>query len=312
MDFYLDNSRVRGGSRDAMTEAAYTGWAADMRAGRTTLMAAATTADVTRLSARARADRVTTGQVEPGGVRLHDGNTAGVGDWVTTRRNNRQLGVRGGRDWVKNGDAWRVVARDTDGALAVRHLDHAGTVTLPADYVRAYVELLYATTATRAQGATVDTAHPLITDEMTRESLYVIATRARQHTTLYVVTHELPSPDAERDVDRTRTDPALRFAAEVLHGILTREGSEPSATEALRSAQDTAGSLATLVPRYAFAVQTAAASHYQHLATDVLGADLAERLVADPAWTALVRALTLKPQGGSRRRCSWPPPTVDR
>jgi hypothetical protein len=44
-------------------------------------------------------------------------------------------------------------------------------VTLPADYVTAYVELLYATTAHRAQGGTVDTARPLVTDRMTRELL---------------------------------------------------------------------------------------------------------------------------------------------
>ena len=36
------------------------------------------------------------------GVELHDGNHAGVGDWIVTRRNNRRLSLNRGRDWVRN------------------------------------------------------------------------------------------------------------------------------------------------------------------------------------------------------------------
>jgi len=40
---------------------------------------------------------------------------------------------------------------------------------------------------------TVDTAHPLLTGDLTRDALYVAATRAAKTTTLYAVTHtELP------------------------------------------------------------------------------------------------------------------------
>ncbi|MBS2967160.1 AAA family ATPase, partial [Actinocrinis puniceicyclus] len=70
LDFYQRHDRVRHGSRQSMTEQAYAGWRADMLAGRTALMAAASNADVAALCARARADRVAVGQVEPGGVRL--------------------------------------------------------------------------------------------------------------------------------------------------------------------------------------------------------------------------------------------------
>ena len=51
-----------------MAQAAYTGWKNDMLAGKVTLMAAADGADVTELSAQARADRVAAGQVEADGV----------------------------------------------------------------------------------------------------------------------------------------------------------------------------------------------------------------------------------------------------
>jgi hypothetical protein len=90
IDWYDANGRIRGGSRDAMTDAAYEGWKADMLAGKTTLMAAADGAGVSELAARARADRVAAGQVEADGVALHDGNLAGVGDWIITRDNNRR------------------------------------------------------------------------------------------------------------------------------------------------------------------------------------------------------------------------------
>jgi len=85
-----------------MTQAAYDGWKADMLTGKVTLMAALNGTDVTALAARARADRVTAGQVEPDGTRLRDGNLAGRGDWIVTRRNDRRLTTRGGRDSVKN------------------------------------------------------------------------------------------------------------------------------------------------------------------------------------------------------------------
>ncbi len=150
LDFYFTRGRVQSGSLQAMTEAAYTGWKTDMLAGKTTLMAAASGADVTALSARARADRAAAGQVEPGGVPLRDGTTAGRGDWIVTRQNSRTLGTHGGRDWVKNGDAWEILNRGRDGSLRVRHLGHHGRVTLPAAYAAAHVQLLYATTAHRA------------------------------------------------------------------------------------------------------------------------------------------------------------------
>jgi hypothetical protein len=79
VDWYAANDRIRAGSREAMTQAAYAGWKADMLAGKVTLMAAATNATVTELSAQARTDRVHAGQVEPHGTELHDGNRAGKG-----------------------------------------------------------------------------------------------------------------------------------------------------------------------------------------------------------------------------------------
>ncbi|HEY1915852.1 MAG TPA: MobF family relaxase [Streptosporangiaceae bacterium] len=303
LDYYFTRSRVRSGSLQAMTEAAYTGWKTDMLAGKTTLMAATASTDVTALCAQARADRVAAGQVEPDGVTLADGTLAGRGDWILTRHNNRRLTTMGGRDWVKNGDAWAITSHQRDGSLRVRHLGHGGQVTLPASYAQTHVQLLYATTAHRAQGTTVDTAHPLITPGMTRESLYVITTRARERTTLYTATHELLPLDEDERLDQARTDPRSYAARELLENVLAREGADLSATEAIRTAQEQAGSLATLVPRYTHAAQLAAASRYEKAAIRALGTDAGHTLITDDAWGVVVSALhTAEAQGWQPER----------
>jgi conjugative relaxase-like TrwC/TraI family protein len=291
IDWYVQHGRVRSGSREWMTQAAYNGWKTDMLAGKTTLMAAGDGTDVTALSAQARADRVEAGQVEAAGVMLRDGNLAGAGDWIVTRDNNRRLSMHAGRDWVRNGEGWQVLSRHGDGSLTCAHLGHAGRVRLPAGYVRAHVELLYATTAHRAQGATVDTAHPLITGGMTREMLYVLASRARERTTLYIATHDLLPLDEDQRTDRARSDPRSYAAREILQNILAAEGAELSATETIRTSQQQAGSLATLVPRYLHAAHQHAEARYRDAAIFVFGEHDGRALVADPAWGALVRRL---------------------
>src|SRR5260370_35857626 len=105
-----------------MAEAAYAGWKADMLAGKVTLMASAHMASVTRLSARARADRVRAGQGEAGGVILHDGNLAGQGAWIVTPANDRRRALPGGRACGKHCDAWPVAHRPPHGARTGRQL----------------------------------------------------------------------------------------------------------------------------------------------------------------------------------------------
>ncbi len=196
----------------------------------------------------------------------------------------------GGRDWIKNGDSWHVERHHGDGSLTVRSMAHGGRVRLPARYVAEHVELLYATTAHRAQGSTVDTAHPLITAGMARESLYVLASRARERTTFYVATHDLPFDEDDR-VDRTRTSPHAYAAREILLNVLATEATVLSATETIATAQEEAGSLATLVPRYEHAARQHAERRYVGAATGALGDQVGADLQADPAWPQVVRRL---------------------
>ena len=231
LNFYLSRHRVTSGSTDAMLEAAYDAWATDTDNGRTSLLIAASNRDVTALNTRARLERVHRGDVQPNGVNLRDGTRAGVGDHVVTRKNDRQLISRDGQQFVRNGDTWTVARRHRNGDLTVRHHRRANCVRLPHQYVHDHVELGYATTTARAQGRTVDTAHILVDEALTREALYVATTRARHHTQLYIQDETLLGLNAERP-------PAPHVdQQERLIGVLNREGREVSATETQRAAQ---------------------------------------------------------------------------
>ena len=116
---------------------------------------------------------------------LADGNNCQIGDVIITRHNNRRLQV-GNRDWVKNGDRWHVTAVATDGSLHAQSLRSRCTVTLPADYVREWVDLGYATTIHGAQGLTSDTMHGLATGDESRQELYTMLTRGRLSNHLYL------------------------------------------------------------------------------------------------------------------------------
>lgn len=242
--FYIDTARTTGGTSEAMAEDLYAAWWNDTTAGKASAMIAGSNAEVTRLSMRARMDRVAAGDVEPGGAALHDDGVAGVGDTIVTRRNARLLRVERGTDFVKNGDLWTVVERHPDGALRVRGAAHRGFVTLPATYVAEHVELGYAATIHCVQGMTVDTAHYLVGAGATREQLYTGVTRGRESNRLYVVTDELLAAEPHEQPTGAR---AVRQS---LEGVLGRAQTTPSATATLDDEYDRAGSLARLVPAY--------------------------------------------------------------
>mgnify|MGYP001009740655 CR=1 FL=1 len=186
-DWYKDQGRVVAGESDVMVEQVFTAWRDDTTAGKQSIMIASTNGTVGKLNDLAQAHAMERGHVRPehGSVLLHNEARAHVGDVVVTRQNARRLTVNGGQDFVKNGDLWRVVGLE-DGMLTVQHLEHGGKVTLPGSYVAASVELGYASTIHRAQGATVDTAHALVDSSTDRAGAYVALTRGRESNTLYV------------------------------------------------------------------------------------------------------------------------------
>ncbi|PVU84428.1 conjugal transfer protein (plasmid) [Cellulomonas sp. WB94] len=239
---YEANNRVVAGNQAAMVDTAYTAWAQDEQAGLRSLLIAGDRETVRSLNERARAERVVAGAVEPNGIAVRDGLMVGVGDRVVTRENYRRFTV--GDGWVKNGDTWTVVGRHDDGTLTVRRERGGPAVALPAAYSAEHVDLAYATTAFRAQGATVDTAHAVISGpSMTREVLYVAMTRARESNRAYVCTDALPEPlRGFADVPVT--------GREVLTAVLSHVGAATSAHEVRIEEAEAAVSVRTLAAEY--------------------------------------------------------------
>lgn len=298
LDFYVARGRTTGGSVEAMREQLYAAWATDLAAGKDTVMVAATTDDVSELGARARLDRVTAGDVEAGGVQLHDGTHAGRGDVVVTRRNDRRLKV-GPTDFVRNGDRWLVTERSTTGELHVRNLATKARTVLPVEYVVEHVELGYAATIHRVQGMTVDTSHTLVTDTTTREQLYTAVTRGRDSNRVYVVVEEVLEVDAH-------AKPApQRAVEETLVRAVAREGAPLSATATLDREYDTAHSLARLVPQYEDAhARLLDPTSLEQLEQTVRAAvpQIAQDLLDDDAWPTLAARLALHETAGADSR----------
>jgi conjugative relaxase-like TrwC/TraI family protein len=243
IDTYQDHERITDGDREQMLDALYAAWRKDSTDGRTSLMIAGDLGTVSDLNARARADRVAEGAVAGVGVEVAGGGTAGVGDLVVTRQNDRRLCT--GQGWVRNGDRWTVTATDQDGTMTVQRPNGGGTAVLPATYVSEHVELAYASSAHRAQGRTVDTAHAFVTSTTTREALYVSATRGRESNQLYVDTHYDPDPQTAHD---QATE--LVSAKEVLAGALRNEGADVAAHDMIRREQSEAEGMERLSAEY--------------------------------------------------------------
>ncbi len=226
LHYYEDNGRITTGSGPHLLELAYKAWDHDTTGGLASVIITSTEADARALNTTARTARIHTGAVDgTDQVHLHDGTHASEGDIVITRRNDRAIRTtRGG--FVRNGDHWTVTTTTVGGTLTVTRSGE--TVELPAGYVSDHVQLGYAVTAHRAQGITVDTAHVLVDDTATRESLYVAMTRARARTHIYVPTNHELSIDAERP-PAVRDDPRVIIA----HAI-SRSIAEQSATQVHR------------------------------------------------------------------------------
>jgi conjugative relaxase-like TrwC/TraI family protein len=285
IDAYDSHGRIAGGDRTEMIAAVYNAWRTDVDAGKSSLMIGADATTVTELNRLARADRVMTGAVSDDGVQIADGQIAGIGDEVFTRQNDRRLAA--GTGWVKNGDRWIVTAAHADGTLSVRSVSGGTEVTLPGGYVAMHVELAYATTAFRAQGRTVDTAHAMVSPTLTREVLYVSATRGRESNRLYVDVAYDPDPATGHDGAVTP-----QTARDVLAYVLANEGRELSAHETLARAQRQSDDLATLVAEYEAIARVALQERWDALIDRCgLGPRRAEEVKRSEAYGPLIAAM---------------------
>ena len=249
-----------------------------------TVMIASDNESVAALSGLARAARVAAGELDPAGVELSDGNVAGVGDLVTTRRNARTLPTTtrpGPGAYVRNHDRWRVEGIGEDGSLVVTHLERAERVVLPGDYVARDVELAYAETGHGTQGRTVARAEVLLRPGDTRSYAYVAMSRARTASVAHVVI------DADGEAGS---------ATAVLEAVLGHEDHVAASHWALEeSAREEDPRL--LAER----LRVAGTEELRARLSTALG-DRADLLTAPEGWRLLRRAAMFEERGGDAAR----------
>ena len=174
-----------------------------------TLMVADTREQVAALNAAIRDHRQTDQKHDDAqAFTTAAGERIGVGDTITTRRNDRTLGVANRQTWTVTGigdDGGLTIAREPIGAgggslgtqggtqATARPRDRAkvqvsrGERTLPAAYALRHIELAYARTVYGAQGETVDRTHFVLGEQTGAASAYVAMTRGREVNTAHLV-----------------------------------------------------------------------------------------------------------------------------
>ena len=244
---YDRHGRIRDADEETACDRAASMWLAEHLRGKDVLLLAGSNAEAAGLSRRVQARLAQMGRVGPPQAPLSDGNHAGVGNLVRARLNTE---IDAGGRPLTNRDTLRVAAfRGPDAEVRRQRQDGTwtGTFRVPRTYLACNAELAYAGNVHVAQGRTVDTAHLLVTESLSRQALYVGMTRGRQSNTAHVVTGKTAPPGHE---------PYQQAAPEsVLAGVLQRDAGDLSATEQIRLAQDWAGGTGHLLNLWTAAVR---------------------------------------------------------
>jgi hypothetical protein len=165
-------------------------------------------------------------------VTLSDGNDAGRGDLVRARLN---VSIDAGGQELTNRDTLRIVNWAGEGperlAVAQRQTgrdEWSVPFEVPVKYLEDNAELAYAGNVHVAQSRTVRTGHLLVSDTLTRESLYAGMTRGWEENTAHVAT----GPAVRPGVQQEQAPPEA-----VISAAMQREDAQLSATETIREAQ---------------------------------------------------------------------------
>lgn len=281
---YAVHDRIQHGDYDDMVDQAYTKWSGDLRCGLSSILVAPDNETVAVLNERAHAELVENGIVDAERtVELSDGLSAGRGDTVIARKNDRHLKDALG-DFIRNGTLIQISTEPGhDGSVTGRRLDTGVSIRLTSEYLVEAVELGYATTAHRSQGVTVDTSHTLLTQgQLTRELFYVGMTRGRDNNIAYVCETE-PLQDEERlgEPESTWLD--------ILHEVLAAQGAERAAHEVADEEYQSSHSLHQLAAEYDYLAQLAAADDLRATIGQILPGTT-DKLQRSPSWGAGVAA----------------------
>lgn len=232
---YDQHGRLRGGTREEMEQGAVEAFLADHLSGKESLLLTATNGKAAELAGRVRDSLVSYGLVDDTEtVPVRGGNTAGVGDLITARRNDRgiELMVDGQRRTLTNRDRLTVTSMTSNGSVWARLLDKRGRpgelVLIPAEYAGRDIELAYAGTAHAGQGRTVDTCHAVVEDGMSRQALYVEMSRGREGNWAWTVTDVESADIRPEDTFESTADAATSNADEAAASPETTPPGDPA------------------------------------------------------------------------------------
>lgn len=287
---------IDGGAREQAEQLAGRAWLADTLQGRESLVVVPTNEQADRICGQLRVELVRLGLVEETGVRLGmQDTTAGVGDLIQARHADP-------RRALVNRTVFRVQEVRSDGSLLAAQVRYDrddgerldAPRIIPADYVASHVALGYASTKDAAIGRTTDTAHSLITKNLSRAAAYVPLTRGRDGNWAYVVTQETGEDTAPGETAQT----ARRDPVGVLHDILTRppEAADLTALAQLEQTQQAGRELpAALHPLMSTLSDLAEARTAQlldqMLAQEIITSADRAAFAADPATDSLTQLL---------------------
>jgi hypothetical protein len=244
---YDRRGRIRGGDRETAYNRAAGAWLADHLHGKDTLLLAGSNEEAAELARRVQAQLVKMGTVVHPRAPLADGNRAGTGDLIRARLNTSidAAGVR-----LVNRDVLRIEGWQGQDAEVARRLPGggwSGRFLIPRDYLAADAELHYAGNIHVAQGRTVDTAHVLVTDTLSRQSFYVGMSRGRESNITHVVTGET-APEGKEPYQQATPEA-------VIHQVMERDATELSATEQIRASQEWASGTGHVLNLWAAAIR---------------------------------------------------------
>ena len=221
--------RIRHGDREAAYTRAASEYLADFLAGKDTLLLAGTNAEAADLARIVQSKLAAAGQIGHPRIELADGNHAGTGDLVRARHNT-DIRIDGER--LVNRDVLKVEAFAGRDVGVRRQLPEGGWsrpfLVSPA-YFAEYGELAYAGNVHVSQGRTTDTSHLLVSETLSRQSLYVGMTRGRDSNVAHIVT----GATSHGKEPLEQATPESVFTA-----ALERDSEELTATEQVRQAQE--------------------------------------------------------------------------
>lgn len=288
IDTLIEHGRItQVGSPEAVEPAAFEQWATARTQG-TALLIAAAQDSVDRLNAQAQDLLRSEGEIDHTHTAgLSGATTAGLGDRILTRRNERQvLDDRG--EFIKNGDLLTVSTIHADGTVEAAR-DNGATIHLPRTVLE-HTQLGYASTAHRSQGVTVDRAITAVDPAATsRETFYVGMTRGKHSNTAV-----LPPPAQDDDAPdpwQMIREVTPTTAREQLTRVLDRSNTELTAHEVRDHAHGWDTDLPRLTDELRYTAQAIATRQASQWVAQAHGPEALASWANTEHWNAIVNEL---------------------